>query len=284
MKVQCFILIVCSLLVGCHTDSGINPSPYTTSLTPSYKCDYQSDLPECNEKREGLAIILRSFSPDRVFVCSDGMWVYLRDATQSELNATPKYVPSADKDSDILVEKGSVVDPRDMNTYQTVKIGNQVWFAANLEYGYSYYEDYDGLCFLTSGSRGCLYTWENIMAAGLSQNDICPDGFHVPTREEWNTLITNVGGHDNAGLVLQVNDGISNDAYMFSVKPSGYYDSDASYSRDRYSLADNFAPFWTSSFASSSSAYAVLFYKGNPAVNVRPEPISDGYAIRCLKD
>lgn len=284
MKVQCFILIVCSLLVGCHTDSGINPSPYSSNLVPSYQCSYPGDLPECNENREGMAFLLRSHYPERIFVCSDKMWIYLRTATREEYEKTPKYIPSADKESDILVEKGSVVDPRDMNTYKTVKIGNQVWFAENLEYGYSYYEDYDGLCFLTSGSRGCLYTWENIKAAGLSQYDICPNGFHVPSRDEWNTLIKNVGGHDNAGFVLQANDGISNDAYSFSVNPSGYYDSDASYSRDRYSLADNIAPFWTSTFTGASSAYAVLFYKGNPEVNLRPAPISDGYAIRCLKD
>lgn len=284
MKVQHFIPIVCSVLVGCHTDSGINPPPYSTNLTPSYKCDYKGDLPECNEKREGLAFLLRSYYPEKIFVCSDKMWIYLRDASREELDATPKYVPSADKDSDVIVEVGSIVDPRDMNKYRTVKIGNQVWFAENLEYGYSSYEDYDGLCFMTSGSRGCLYTWENIIAAGLSQDEICPSGFHVPSKDEWNTLIKNVGGHDNAGLALQENDGVSNDAYRFTVQPSGYYDSDASSSWDRFSLAENFAPFWTSTFAGSKSAYAVLFNKGFPEVSVRTEPISDGYAIRCLKD
>ena len=97
-------------------------------------------------------------------------------------------------------------------------------------------------------------------------------------------MINNVGGYESAGLVLLANGGISKDSYSFSIYPSGYYDSDASYSRDRYSLADTFAPFWTSTFTSSSNAYAVLFNQGDPQVRIQREHISAGYAIRCLRD
>ena len=284
MKVQHFIPIVCSVLVGCHTDSGVNPPPYSTSRIPSYKCDYRGDLPDCDEKMEGIVFVVRAFSSDKLFVCSDKMWIYLRDASKEETDAVPKYTPVAEKGSEILVEKGYVVDHRDGITYRTVKIGNQEWFAENLEYGYSSYEDYNGICFMTSGSRGCLYTWRNVMNADLSPDDLCPNGFHVPSKDDWDILIKKAGGYENAGLALQANDGISKDSYSFSIYPSGYYDSDASYSRDRYSLADSFAPFWTSTFTSSSNAYAVLFNQDDPQVRIQREHISDGYAIRCLKD
>ncbi len=243
-------------------------------------------MPDCTKEREGMAVAFISYSPGKVMVCSDGMWTYLKDISYDDARKLPKYDRKAEDASKILVERGSVTDSRDGRTYKTVKIGSQTWFAENLEYGYEGYEDYYSLCFITSGSRGCLYTWEDLNDIGFSRNGVCPSGYHVPSKEDWNLLIETAGGYQYAGIALQADDGFSKDSYSFSVYPSGYYDSDASYIRDRYSLSNEIAPFWTSTRVeySNSNAFSVLFNKGSSDVSIRKAVVSDGYAVRCLKD
>lgn len=281
MKVQHFIPIVCSMLIACHTDSGVNPSEkYSKDAPVSYKVQDPKDLPACDDGREGAVFCVDSYGTDYVVVCAEKVWISLREATSIDLTA-PVYSPAYDKTVMPEVQMGTVKDSRDSQTYNTVKIKNQVWFAENLRYGYFDMEDF---CYENERTRGCLYTWDDVYALSRSQKGLCPSGYHVPSKDEWNTLIMNVGGYDVAGIALQVNDGISNDAVSFSVYPTGYYDSDATYYNNRYALADDFAPFWTSTAGGSSSAYAVIFYSGNPQVRISSEHHLDGYAVRCLKD
>ena len=79
-------------------------------------------------------------------------------------------------------------------------------------------------------SFGFLYSWE---AVNDSRN-VCPAGWHVPSDEEWTTLVNHLGGESTAGgkmkepgtsLWLNPNTGATNES-GFTAQPAGYYSSD----------------------------------------------------------
>lgn len=103
-------------------------------------------------------------------------------------------------DEDELYDSTAIWDKRDDNKYRTVVVGKDTWMAENLRFaapGSFCYEDKDVRC----RSYGRLYPWhvamrlpvdyiENSMTGGITEEHqgICPDGWHVPTNDEWIAL------------------------------------------------------------------------------------------------
>ena len=156
----------------------------------------------------------------------------------------------------LFLKKGSFTDPRDGQVYKIVKIGNQIWMAENLNYNADdsvqrfshdiYRTQIDGLC-------GKLYSWETAKAA-------CPEGWHLPSDEEWQTLIDFAGGKDVAGKGLKstkVGSALRHkliigwrgtDAFGFSALPAG-----VGYCQERISVDAN-AEWWNATKYSNYSS------------------------------
>jgi uncharacterized protein (TIGR02145 family) len=171
---------------------------------------------------------------------------------------------------------GTFTDKRDGKTYRTVKIGEQTWMAQNLNYdngGRGCYGDKESNC----AKYGGLYTFEQAQ-------EICPVGWKLPTGDEWNALVTAVGGEKTAGTKLKSKSPGWNgtDAFGFSALPSGNYISTIHYSN--FEGLSSTADWWASTFGRD--------IYGSFGVGARPgsggQIFHIGYssklAVRCLQD
>ena len=189
-------------------------------------------------------------------------------------------VPPCKTSAEDNCEYGELKDDRDGQTYKTVKIGNQWWMAENLSYrttgGYCYNDPFNDPA-ENCRKEGRLYLWE------VAQ-DACPSGWHLPSKEEWNTLFNVVGGSDIAGKMLKsVNDWYNNgngvDAYGFSLFPASYRDVVGNY----YSIG-SYAFFWSSSEYDEDKAYDLWLMYKNDSVGLDKYDKGFGYSVRCIKD
>ncbi|MCL4102698.1 fibrobacter succinogenes major paralogous domain-containing protein [Fibrobacter sp. HC4] len=201
----------------------------------------------------------------------------------------------------------TLTDLRDNQVYKTVTIGSQTWMAENLNY-----ETGNSWCYENKASNcdkyGRLYTWSAVMdsAAQFSVNagtrcgygktctpnsphrGICPEGWHVPTNEEYSTLYTYIGGSSTAGSLLKSTSGWGDyygksgngtDKYGFSVLPAGYRGSYGNFSNEGY-----YAYLWSASEYYSDFAWYQLFYFNDDYANQLSYYKYDGQSLRCLKD
>jgi len=163
--------------------------------------------------------------------------------------------------SDDIEIEDNLHDTRDGNTYNTVVIGNQEWMAENLRYnatGSRCYDDYD------CQKYGRLYNW-------TTASYICPSGWHLPSDEEWNALITAVGGLSMSATKLKTTSwdrGCTND-FGFSALPLP--GSDASV---WWSITQN-GSYYASSWMIEYDADFVSRYDKEK---------TNLFSIRCVKD
>jgi uncharacterized protein (TIGR02145 family) len=103
----------------------------------------------------------------------------------------------------------------DNNNYTTVQIGAQTWMAENLKSTHypdgttADYFDYDHDP-NNSSIYGRLYAWSPAMNGAASSNTnpsnvqgVCPNGWHLPSKSEWQLLAGYLGGSDIAGGKLK---------------------------------------------------------------------------------
>ena len=75
-----------------------------------------------------------------------------------------------------------------------VKIGEQTWMAENLNY-----QTETSFCYDDDTTQCSVFGHYYSRAEALNA---CPDGWHLPSNEEWDTLIAEVGGPDSANAKL----------------------------------------------------------------------------------
>jgi uncharacterized protein (TIGR02145 family) len=105
-------------------------------------------------------------------------------------------------------ETGWIRDPRDGKYYGTVKIGNQWWMSDNLDYRTNPKMDIPMLqqCMNEMAELcdlyGALYQTERYDGYNRSGQNICPEGWRVPVKGDWDRLAATVpAGNSRAALM-----------------------------------------------------------------------------------
>ena len=237
----------------------------------------------------------------------------VKSSSSSSVKQSSSSVGFIDPDD---VVTGTMTDSRDNKVYKTVTIGTQTWMAENLNYAYTdvfykrdnYTSDSTSWCYdndpANCAKYGRLYTWAAAMDSlgKWSKNGkkcgyiascsptypvrgICPKGWHLPSKEEFGTLIMAVGDSSTNGTVLKSTDGWSNhgngtDAFGFSALPAGVR-SDGHYER-----RGSYAYFWSSNDTKgiSNAAYRMYLYCGEDIARLIYVDKNHGASVRCVKD
>lgn len=178
-----------------------------------------------------------------------------------EADKIPKTFSSQNK------KLGLFTDPRDDQEYRTIELLGNVWLAQNLNFdtgkGCSFYDNDP-----TNGKKyGRLYSWE---AAHLA----CPEGWRLPTLEEFQALVDNFGGPTEAFEALAV-DGVSGfDALLAGVHhPEGDFTG-----------IGKTSSYWTDKEVDEDRKKACFFYfNSSQLVSWNVNLKSHGLSVRCLR-
>ena len=254
--------------------------------------------------------------------------------------------------------KKPIEDSRDGQIYDAVLIGTQVWMAKNLNFkpnsgnSWCYGESYDEFLEQVDGGEGgqyividpgkCdiygrLYDWATAMNLPTKCNSFhsnsdpdctitvpnhrgnCPEGYHVPNRIDWNTLLHTVDGSNTAaddsgdslyrsptaGKHLKAKIGFlpfpsgwspypgteNLDSFGFSALPSGRCDPNHN---NCFQGAGSEIQWWSTVENNKGTAYYVnvgmevdyAFFSGVYATSAKFQGLgkSYGYSVRCVRD
>lgn len=213
----------------------------------------------------------------------------IKDSEKQAREKKKKKKKIDDEENFLKKNMGQFKDSRDGKIYKTIKIGNQIWMAQNLNYEYKkgFFETGNGKSYTCEETKGkCekygrFYNWEAAMKS-------CPTGWHLPSKKEFKILIENAGGEDELvfkTLASKFEWGKKGGLYEngFAALPAGDLKYDNQWV---YYERDNSAAFWTSSKEGSYNAFYAILSPEGFSFNTSCNDCSIGYAfsVRCISD
>jgi uncharacterized protein (TIGR02145 family) len=198
---------------------------------------------------------------------------------------------------------GSVTDIEG-NTYKTIVIGTQTWFADNLratkynngspipnvkESGIWINLTTPAYCWYnndisTKDYIGALYNWF-IVGAG----NVCPEGWHIPSDSEWTQLSDFLGGENIAGSKMREtglthwetpNEGATNSSGFTAVPGGQRYDSDGSFN----GLFEHDVWWSSTEYNTIKPYYRSVAYMNTYLFRGYGSLKTKGFSVRCIKN
>ncbi|MCX6280305.1 MAG: hypothetical protein NT004_19750 [Bacteroidetes bacterium] len=189
--------------------------------------------------------------------------------------------------------------------YNTVQIGSQCWLKENLNIGTRIdgalvqtnngviekycYNDLESNCVIYGG----LYQWNEMMtyASTAGVQGICPSGWHIPMKAQWNVISGFLGGdlvsggkmkttgtlQAGTGLWYSPNAGATNES-GFSAVPAGGHSPDG-----QFNQIGQYGSWWCSD-TSTSDAWNRFVFNDVGYLFTGWGDGSNGFSVRCLKD
>ena len=223
--------------------------------------------------------------------------------TVTATNAIGTGSPSSASNSVTPSAISTTVSDIEGNIYNIVTIGTQTWMTENLKT--TKYNDgtsipsvtgttewsnltTPGYCWYNNDAAtykdiyGALYSWYTVNTGKL-----CPTGWHVPSKDEWTTLATYLGGEGVAGGKLKEtgtshwlspNTGANNTS-GFTALPGGYR-----YTAGEFDFVGIDGFWWSANESNTGWAYSRELDNDYPDFFEFNDPKKAGFSVRCLKD
>lgn len=188
------------------------------------------------------------------------------------------------------------------NVYKTVVIGTQTWMAENLKI--TRYNDGTNIPLLTDNNQwrfnntpsysfyahdsaqyaplGTIYNWHVV-----NTQKLCPTGWHVPSKQEWTTLVDYLGGSAIAGGKLKMKDPSNwNSPNAGATNESGFSAISAGAREFLGTFGENgmFAYWWSSSEYTENNATCCHISASSAMAYIDDNFKSSGLYVRCVKD
>jgi len=201
---------------------------------------------------------------------------------------------------------GTVTDV-DGNVYKTVIIGEQEWMAENLKV--EHYRNGDVILWVQDDKKwhntirdACCYSVldvdNNVVDTGKffgilynwwavdDQRGLAPEGWHIPSWDEWVVITDYLGGEKVAGIKMKSNsgwglDGNGTNESGFTGLSAGLRDYDGSFGLNGY-----YAIFWTTTVYKTDHIFAITFNLNydNESTSGDVKNKRTGVSVRCVKD
>ena len=210
-----YIALVC-VFTACGGDSPSQPSPKDDSSASESSSSLVSPISLANASSSSEIAVVSSSSQEHTPSSGDGASTS-SSLSSAELSSSALSIEKSSNSngshSNYNPETGILTDERDGEVYRTAKIGDQIWMAQNLRHIVT--EPKDGCTPFRDNYPdsilqfyGQKYSWiratnidcEYMFKLSFNGTDslfhlphqgICPKGWHIPTSDEWQTLLAN---------------------------------------------------------------------------------------------
>lgn len=221
-------------------------------------------------------------------------------------------------------EFDALVDVRDGQQYRIAAIGEQCWMAENLRHlpqaddtvssseakyyvwGYRGADVSEAKAFVASDAGaytayGVLYNWPAAAVPGGPPRGVCPEGWHLPSDAEWETLrqVVDPGGSaekNAAGAVLKSvrqqpephprwNGPLkeATDEFGFAALPGGWRRGTGEFAFP-YEGIGAFGYWWSSTVDSANGAWSRAIANAEDKFRRGSTEMGVGVSVRCIKD
>jgi uncharacterized protein (TIGR02145 family) len=187
------------------------------------------------------------------------------------------------------------------NVYKTIQIGSQTWMAENLKTvlfsdgsqiannsdikGWPNYT-LDAFVWYNNDvsfqvAYGPLYNWY-----AVNTGKLCPAGWHIPSKLEFETLITVLGGENSAGAELKESgnvhwlppNALSDNQSGFTAIPAGHVIS------GEFKSFRAAGSLWSANESNSGSSFTMLLEHNSSSATIKAVNKTDGMSVRCVKN
>lgn len=196
------------------------------------------------------------------------------------------------------------VSDTDGNVYKTIAIGGQVWMAENLRV--THYRNGDAIPHVYSDtlwggcsygaycdynndtaerkSMGLLYNWYTV----TDERNLAPEGWRIPTIEDWQILFERFGGENHAATMLKMgamhhwlhSDTVNQEQEGFSYTPAGYRHG----STGSFHTRGSNGYYWSIDESIAAYSWSDRIYSGFAHPFREESNKNFGFAVRCIKE